>query len=584
MDNSKRLDIVNLINNSPLTTLSNNFQSTLLKKIQGSFIDEDQRIFVASFYSYLNYNSKTDFVIDLDDVWKWCGFTRKDHCKRTLEKHFTVDVDYKKLLPRIGEQVYETTKDTHSNKKLGGAGLNKETVLMNIETFKSLCMLAGTSKSKQIRQYYLKLEQLLQDTLQEQLREQERLLQEQTQRLQERERQLEELENKPETIGFLTRRAGYNYIIKDVSRQGHYKVGFAENTKARLSALNTSSSTHSLEIIFRIFSKDKELSERMIHNVLEPFRIKNNNQRLNEWFYLKNETELAFAVKSLKECINFIDKYIFQDQTSFKTDETIIQLNLESELSNLTNNDNFFTDDVNKGILNNYITKQNEIVTFRGVSWIEEKKKWRAEFQYDKKRRFLGHFIDQIDAAKAYNDYALFLNQTENANLILNEIPGYITVARNIPEINRLKITDNKTSQYNGVSYDSKRKFYVAGIKFAKKTYNLGNGDEIECAKLYNQQASYFNNTFGTTYILNQIPDYITVPNDIRDQLNTHKKTSKYYGVSLTRTNKWACSYVLNRKKIHIGTFDTELEACQAYNNKVIELNKNGCNYKVNDI
>jgi phage anti-repressor protein len=273
MDNSKRLDIVNLINNSPLTTLSNNFQSTLLKKIQGSFIDEDQKIFVASFYSYLNYNSKTDFVIDLDDVWKWCGFTRKDHCKRTLEKHFTVDVDYKKLLPRIGEQVYETTKDTHSNKKLGGAGLNKETILMNIETFKSLCMLAGTSKSKQIRHYYLKLEELLQNTLQEQLRDQERLLQEQKQRLKERELRVEDLENKPETIGFLTRRPGYNYIIKDVSRPGHYKVGFAENTKARLSALNTSSSTHSLEIIFRIFSKDKELSERMIHNVLEPYHF-----------------------------------------------------------------------------------------------------------------------------------------------------------------------------------------------------------------------------------------------------------------------------------------------------------------------
>ena len=43
---------------------------------------------------------------------------------------------------------------------------------MNIETFKSLCMLAGTSKSKQIRQYYLRLENLLQETLQEQLREQ----------------------------------------------------------------------------------------------------------------------------------------------------------------------------------------------------------------------------------------------------------------------------------------------------------------------------------------------------------------------------------------------------------------------------
>lgn len=39
---------------------------------------------------------------------------------------------------------------------------------------------------------------------------------------------------------------------------------------------------------------------------------------------------------------------------------------------------------------------------------------------------------------------------------------------------------------------------------------------------------------------------------------------------------------MLNRKKIHIGTFNTELEACQAYNKAVIELNKNGCNYKIN--
>ena len=41
---------------------------------------------------------------------------------------------------------------------------------------------------------------------------------------------------------------------------------------------------------------------------------------------------------------------------------------------------------------------------------------------------------------------------------------------------------------------------------------------------------------------------------------------------------------MLNRKKIHIGTFNTEFEACEEYNKKVIELNKNGCNYKVNTI
>lgn len=65
----KRLDIIKLINNSPLTNLTKNFHTTLLEKIQTSFTDDEQQIFVASFYSYLNYNSKNDFVIDLDNVW-----------------------------------------------------------------------------------------------------------------------------------------------------------------------------------------------------------------------------------------------------------------------------------------------------------------------------------------------------------------------------------------------------------------------------------------------------------------------------------------------------------------------------------
>ena len=60
MDKEK-LDIVNLINNSPLTKLSKGFHSTLIERIQKSFTDDEQQIFVASFYSYLNYNSKTDF-------------------------------------------------------------------------------------------------------------------------------------------------------------------------------------------------------------------------------------------------------------------------------------------------------------------------------------------------------------------------------------------------------------------------------------------------------------------------------------------------------------------------------------------
>jgi len=35
-----------------------------------------------------------DFIIDLDNVWKWCKFSRKDVGKRILENNFTEGVDY----------------------------------------------------------------------------------------------------------------------------------------------------------------------------------------------------------------------------------------------------------------------------------------------------------------------------------------------------------------------------------------------------------------------------------------------------------------------------------------------------------
>jgi len=48
-------------------------------------------MFVASFYCYLNYNPTTEYIINLDDVWKWVGFSNKAHSKNLLEKHFIIN-------------------------------------------------------------------------------------------------------------------------------------------------------------------------------------------------------------------------------------------------------------------------------------------------------------------------------------------------------------------------------------------------------------------------------------------------------------------------------------------------------------
>lgn len=94
MQTIENLDIVQFIENNPLNKLKSEYNSRIINKIKESFTNEEQRIFVTTFYTYLNYDEYNDFVIDFDLVWKWCGFSRKDHSKTLLLKCFEKDKDY----------------------------------------------------------------------------------------------------------------------------------------------------------------------------------------------------------------------------------------------------------------------------------------------------------------------------------------------------------------------------------------------------------------------------------------------------------------------------------------------------------
>jgi hypothetical protein len=79
--NYERLDIVQVIKDNPLGSLSTQNESKLIQKVKNTFSNNEEKLFLSSFYCYLKYDSKKDFVINLEDVWKWCGFSRKDHVK-----------------------------------------------------------------------------------------------------------------------------------------------------------------------------------------------------------------------------------------------------------------------------------------------------------------------------------------------------------------------------------------------------------------------------------------------------------------------------------------------------------------------
>ena len=184
------------------------------------------------------------------------GFAHKKNAKRTLENNFTKDEDYKTtVLPR------EHGKFT------------EETIMLNVDTFKNMCMMVKSDKAKQIRRYYIKLENIYNQIIKEEIGEKEKLLEEKDELLQEQQKKIELLENKPKTHGFLTRRHGFVYIIKERSKNGHYKIGMAYNVDKRLRNLNTGSSEKTLSIYHEIETYDCELLEKTVHSILQPFNI-----------------------------------------------------------------------------------------------------------------------------------------------------------------------------------------------------------------------------------------------------------------------------------------------------------------------
>lgn len=149
-------NIVGFIESNPVAKLSDTYNNKLLAKIKENFSEIQQQLFISSFYCYLNYHPTDDFVIDLDDVWKWLGFSTKQKARMLLEKHFVVENDYKLLLNLIDKQNNDTR-----------GGHNKQTIMLNIQTFKIFSIKADTKKANEIHEYFVKLEELLHETIHE---------------------------------------------------------------------------------------------------------------------------------------------------------------------------------------------------------------------------------------------------------------------------------------------------------------------------------------------------------------------------------------------------------------------------------
>ena len=322
------VDIVNLIESNPITKLSGNYHSKLIAKVQNTFNNYEQQLFLSSFYCYLKYDTKKDFVIDLDNVWHWLEFGQKVNAKRVLEKNFIIDKDYKLLLCQLAKQ------DEKSH-----GGHNKETFMLNIDTFKKFCLKAGTKKADEIHEYFIKLENIMFE-----------ITKEESEELKKQLTQLEDVKNKEMEEKLIKQRekillseyaqaGSLVYIIKvKTFLNGEYIVKIGHSTKGIHNRYIEHKGNYDECLLLNCFIVDKSYD-------FEQFLIHHDNIRLNKVTDLighEKGNELFLIGKNLTYQIllhiieSNIKNYNFTISELLKENELLKKLQMQS--TNIQNN------------------------------------------------------------------------------------------------------------------------------------------------------------------------------------------------------------------------------------------------------
>lgn len=92
--------------------------------------------------------SEDQFPVDFDNAWQWLGYSTKQMARKKLVNNFDQDLDF--LIKGL---------------KSPTGGRSSEYIVLTVDCFKSLGMMAGTSKGRQIRRYFLDCERQVQQVL-----------------------------------------------------------------------------------------------------------------------------------------------------------------------------------------------------------------------------------------------------------------------------------------------------------------------------------------------------------------------------------------------------------------------------------
>ena len=426
----QELNIVELIEKNPISKLTKAYNNKLINKIKDNFTGFEQQLFVSSFYCYLNYDKNIDFVVDLDDIWKWLGFSTKQNSERVLEKNFKLDIDYKNLAHATSGTVLNDEKllikldkqDSTKNIKQNG-GQNKQTILLTIKCFKSLCLKAQTKKAGEIHEYYMKMEEVLHQTVEEET--------------DELKLQLEQKEN----------------IILEKEKEKHQLLQSSKKEKQR--AVEQATIIHfplNTECIyFGTIDNTNESGEKLIKfghtndlaTRIQDHRKKYNNFVLVEAFRVQNKVEIENLIKTypkIKRQIRSIElngknktEIIAYDATNFTIDK------LTKHIKDIIHSKTYSIDNFNRLMKQNEeLENENRILKETNISQgiIITKK----TIEINELREKLENNNTILDSVKVENQsvYQNVLLPEDDMNKKFNEFVNSVCIVR--PDVEELSV------------------------------------------------------------------------------------------------------------------------------------------------
>ncbi len=103
--------------------------------------------------------STEPFPIDFDLAWQWIGYAKKPNAKDKLVRNFEEGVDY------VVTQMRESVNYSGFSPQELAANARKEVIYLTVDCLKSLGVMAGTAKGKEIRKYFLECEKIAKASL-----------------------------------------------------------------------------------------------------------------------------------------------------------------------------------------------------------------------------------------------------------------------------------------------------------------------------------------------------------------------------------------------------------------------------------